>query len=245
MSHGRLMDYAALCLGWCTAIAPHVGWAAPAFSRNFNGPEKSWQLLSTATPAQILSQECLRGGVHDNSGFERIIVAAPAGESALLVCAIPRVAVLDELQIRLWVNASRPDVQLAAARGVAAFARTCNTARRRPQSSADPIYNRPGQWQELNIAEVPRLLADQVRVMRVMPGASIDPHEAFIDAIVLFIAGNPSGTEVGTDDLQVDGVLLSATADGDAADRKASGGQTATSPALRQRPQPTGPQAAA
>ncbi len=153
----------------------------------------------------------MRGGAHDNSGFERIIVAAPAGESALLVCAIPRVAVLDELQIRLWVNASRPDVQVAAH---VVLPRSLDVQHRAPATAIirGSIYNRPGQWQELNIAEVPRLLADQVRVMRAIPGASIDPHEAFIDAVVLIVPGNPNGMELGTDDLQVDGVLLSAEA---------------------------------
>ena len=58
------------------------------------------------------------------------------------------------------------------------------------------------------MADVPRLLADQVRVMRVTPGASIDSHEAYVDAIVLLVPGNPSGTEVGTDDLAVDGVVM-------------------------------------
>src|SRR3954451_21264865 len=70
------------------------------------------------------------------------------------------------------------------------------------------VYSRPGQWQELLVADVPRLLAEQVRVMRATPGASIDAHEAYVDAIVLLVPGNPSGTDVGTDELTVDGVLM-------------------------------------
>ena len=46
--------------------------------------------------------------------------------------------------------------------------------------------------------------------MRATPGASIDSHEAYVDAIVLLVPGNPSGMEVGTDDLAVDGVVMPA-----------------------------------
>src|SRR6185436_19192101 len=70
-------------------------------------------------------------------------------------------------------------------------------------------YKRPGHWQQLELAEVPKLLADQVRVLRATPGAAIDPREAFVDAIVLIVPGNSAAIEVGTDELEVDGVVLS------------------------------------
>ncbi|HEX5472740.1 MAG TPA: hypothetical protein VFW73_12690 [Lacipirellulaceae bacterium] len=209
MSHGRFVIYVALYLGYCISALPNMGWAAPAIQRNFDGPKTSWQLLTTSTPARILAQQCLPGGARENRGFERVVVAAPAGESALLVCPIPRAAVLDELKIRLWVNASQPSVEVAAR---VVLPRSLDAQRRGPATAIirGSVYSRPGQWQELNIADVPRLVADQVRVMRAMPGASIDSHEAYIDAVVLIVPGNPSGLALGTDNLQVDGVLLSA-----------------------------------
>ncbi len=211
MSHRRLKNFAAFCLGWWFAMAACVVWAEPAVSRKFNGPEKSWQLLNTGVPVQILAQEITPGGARDGAGFERIVVAAPAGQSALLVCPISRVAVLDELQARLWVNASRPDVQIAVR---IVMPRSLDAQRRGPATAIvrGSVYNRPGHWQELHLADVPRLLADQVRVMRAMPGASIDPHEAFVDAVVLLVPGSSTAMELGTDDLEVDGIPLSPTA---------------------------------
>ena len=96
---------------------------------------------------------------------------------------------------------------VGGARGVAAVA---GSQKRGPATAIvrGSIYNRPGKWQELRVAEVPRLLADQVRVMRATPGASIDSNEAYVDAIVLLVPGNPTGTDVGTDDLAVDGVVM-------------------------------------
>ncbi|HVT26661.1 MAG TPA: hypothetical protein VHE81_01460, partial [Lacipirellulaceae bacterium] len=117
----------------------------------------------------------------------------------------------DELRARMWVNASRTDVQI----GIRVVLPRSLDPQRRGQATAivrGTVYDRPGQWQVLNISDVSRLLADQVRVLRTMPGASIDSHEAFVDAVVLIVPGNQSAVEVGTDDLQVDGVLLSAEA---------------------------------
>jgi hypothetical protein len=204
------MKLAVVCLVWWLAIGACASWAEPAISRKFNGPDKTWRLLSNGgVPAQILAQEFSQGGARDALGFERVVVAAPAGQSAFLICPIERIAVLEELQARLWVNASRPDVQMAVR---VVLPRSVDAQRRGPATAIirGSVYNRPGHWQEQRVAEVPRLLADQVRVMRATPGAAIDAHEAFVDAIVLLVPGNPSGTEVGTDDLAVDGVLLPA-----------------------------------
>src|SRR4051812_19426732 len=107
------MKFAAICLGWWAAMRTCAAWAEPPVTQTFNGPEKAWQLMSGPAPAQILAQGFAQGGSRDSTGFERVVVAAPAGQSAFLACPIPRVAVLDELQVRLWVNSSRPDVQLA------------------------------------------------------------------------------------------------------------------------------------
>ena len=133
----RLMKFAVVCLGWWAAMGACAGWAEPAVSRKFNGPEKAWQLMTgpALAPAQILAQGFAQGGARENSGFERVVVAAPAGQSAFLVCPIARVAVLDELQVRLWVNASRPDVQVAVR---VVLPRSMDAAKRGPATAIWP-----------------------------------------------------------------------------------------------------------
>ncbi len=210
MSHCRSLKFAAICLAAWVAQTTAAVWADPALMYKFNGPEKSWQLLSGPAPAQILAQDVVQGGVRDTAGYERITVTAPLGQSAFLACLIPRVAVLDELQARMWVKANRTDLQIAMR---VVLPRSLDPQKRGVATTIvrGSFYSRPGNWQELRVVDVPRLLADQVRIMRAMPGASIDPKEAYVDAIVLLVPGNPGGTEIGTDDLAVDGVLMPAT----------------------------------
>lgn len=182
-------------------------WATPAFSLNFNGPDRSWQLMPGGAPAQILAQEIIPGGAHDQNGLERIVVVGAAGQSALLVVPIPQMAVLDELQVRLWVNGTRPDLQLGV-RVVLPRSRDANGRSPVVTIVRGSVSNKVGHWQELTISEVPKLLAAQVRVMRAAPGAAIDSHEAYADGVVLIVPGDPNGVELGTDDLTVDGVPL-------------------------------------
>ncbi len=180
--------------------------ADTAFHRDFNSPKTTWQLLDSGVAVEIRAQECVPHGARDNLGSERIVVAAPAGQSAMLACPTARMAVLDELEIRVWVKAGRPDVQLAA--------RVMLPRVRDSQGRATtvivrgPTYTRAEKWQQLTLANVPKRLAAQIRVMRAVPGATIDPREAFIDAVVLVVPGEPGGVETFTDELHVDGVLL-------------------------------------
>jgi hypothetical protein len=210
MSFCRLTIFGVVLAATAFIIARPAA-AEPAFTCKFNGPEKTWQLLENGVPAKITLHECVPGGSRDNGGIERITVIAAAGQSAMVLCAVPRVAVLDELQARIWVNSSRPDIQLALR---VVMPRSLDAQRRGAATAIvrGSTYSRSGHWQELRVAEVPKLLAEQVRIMRATPGAAIDAHEAYVDAVVLIVPGNPNGAEMSTDDLVIDGVLLAPAA---------------------------------
>ncbi|MEX0641442.1 MAG: hypothetical protein WD468_02010, partial [Pirellulales bacterium] len=181
--------------------------ATLAGSRDFNGPDKVWQPLSSEVPLRVLAHESVAGGARDNAGCEHIVLAAPAGLSAQLACIIQPVAVLDELEARIWVKATQPGVQLAARitlpRSVSVRSQSAVTTIVRGQQ-----YDRVGRWQQLVLSDVPKRLAEQVRVLRTEPGASVDPREAYVDAIVLLVPGGSDAIEVWTDDLDFDGIVL-------------------------------------
>jgi hypothetical protein len=188
-------------------VAAPARQAEPTFSRSFNGPDTVWQVLENPVRSEILAHDCQPGGARDNSGFERLVIAAAAGQSVQVQCATPPIAVLDELQVRLWAKSVRPDIQLAVRiklpRSVDLDGRTMATA-----IVKGTAYNRPGHWQELVVTNVPKLLAAQVRVMRTTAGADIDAREAYLDSVVLLVPGDPQGIEVATDQCEVEGVIV-------------------------------------
>lgn len=173
--------------------------------QNFDGPDTIWRVLSGR--GRIVDQSCLADGARNRTGCECAVVVAPVAESTRLACPIEHVAVLEELEIRMWVKASRPDVQLAARvvlpRSVDKSGQLVTAIVR------GASYDRPGHWRQLVLKNVPQRLADEVRILRVGPAAKADPRQAYIDAVVLVVPGEPGGVELVTDELEIDGVVLS------------------------------------
>lgn len=181
--------------------------AEPAVYEGFDGPGMKWRLSQEDHAAEVLAQECARDQARPGGGSEWLIVAAPAGDSAHLIYSTPRLPVLDEVEARLWVKSNRPSIRLAAR---VVFPRSVDDVTHAPRTAivSGTQYDRVGGWQQLSLSDVPRLLAGQVRVIRATPGVSIDPGEAYVDAIVLTVPGEPGGTTVWTDELEIDGIVL-------------------------------------
>ena len=189
-----------------SAAGPSARVAA-ALSHSFDGPDLVWQLVDRPPTAKVLSHGCAGDVVRQGSGSERITVTASGGESLHFVYPIARLAVLDELEVRMWLKSTNPGSKLAAR---VILPRTID-----PKSGAaksvlvsGAACESPDRWQQLRIADVPQLLAAQVRVLRAARRAMIDPREAYVDAIVLVVPGGPTSTTVWTDALEVDGVVL-------------------------------------
>jgi hypothetical protein len=94
-------------------------------------------------------------------------------------------------------------------------------------------YQQPGRWQQLVLKNVPKELATQVRLLRSTSEAKIDPREAFLDAVVLIVPGEPQGVEVATDDLVVDGIVRSVSNDVEQASYPARADGSSAAPAAR------------
>jgi hypothetical protein len=211
----------------------------PANGRDFNGPGTAWQILPDDVAVRMTVHECLPQGGRDQSGCEYLVIAAPAGQSAKLQCGSAPLAVLEELEVRIWVKSSRPGVQLAA-RVVLPRSIDPETGSFASVVIRGEQYTRVGQWQTLVLEDSPKLLANEVRALRTVPNMSIDPRAAYVDAIVLIVPGGPEGTEVYTDDLVVDGVTLNRDPALQPAEFAATAGSTAVAtPALGTSPSPT------
>src|SRR5439155_11729795 len=70
----------------------------------------------------------------------------------------------------------------------------------------DP-YSDVGQWQQLTIRDIGRLLEQETRSLRTQFGSQLDPREAYIDLIVLNAYSAPGNIDVWIDDLQIDGYV--------------------------------------
>jgi hypothetical protein len=180
--------------------------AEPALKVTFDGPETRWQAFDNRA-ARVIAHQCVPDGIRNAAGAERIAVAAPLGQPVLFGCATGRMPLIDEFRVRLWVKTSRPGAQLAA-RAVLPRSIDPKTGAVVTAILRGPVLQQVGHWQQLDLAAAPKLLANQVRVLRAGQAAAIDPREAYVDAIVLAVPGDPQGCEVLTDELEVEGVVI-------------------------------------
>ena len=209
------MRRAALFIVLVAAIVfavPHKVLAGAAVFRSFDGPQLTWQLGDGRPGAAVLAHGCVDDDARQGSGSERVVIAAPAGESLHFICPVGRIPVLDEFESRLWVKTNRPGVTLAAR---VVLPRSIDASAGNPRTVLIPggQCDAEDRWQQLKLSNLPKLLDAQARILRMKPGTQIDAREAYVDAIVLVVPGGAGSTAVWTDALEVDGVVMPAVAE--------------------------------
>src|SRR5205823_14266596 len=69
------------------------------------------------------------------------------------------------------------------------------------------MYTDVGQWQQLAIRDIARLLDQETRHLRTQFGSEIDPREAYVDYVVLNAYSSPGTIDLWIDDLEIDGYI--------------------------------------
>ena len=114
--------------------------------------------------------------------------------------------IISELTASVWLKADRPGLQILL-RVVLPHSTDPATGRPLTTLLRGSGYTQAGNWQQLRIDNLPRLLERQVRVLRAQHGPQIDEHEAYVDRVLLNVYGGPGTTNVSIDDLEVTGIV--------------------------------------
>jgi len=132
-------------------------------------------------------------------------VVGQGGGTVLVAHDIGRPWVIDELRPSIWICADRPGIQFFAE---VTLPRTLDPRSGKPLTTQifAAAYTTAGRWQQLEIADFPRMVARQVRILRSqLAMMNVDGREAFVSRVLLNIYGGPGVTNVWTDDLEVFG----------------------------------------
>ncbi len=185
------------------------GVPAPAAYRDgFDTPTPSWQLADSDCGAQLVLRERTfqQPQVHAGVGAEFLRLSAGHGSYAYVTHSFAPARVIHELRPTLWVKSNRPGLQLRA--------RVVLPRSRDPRNGAPltifvdgDIYQQPGVWRQLTIADIPLQVQRQARIKRAQPqfGSEVDERESYIDMIVLNAYGGAGVTDVWIDDLEIAG----------------------------------------
>src|SRR5262249_4465451 len=143
--------------------------------------------------------------VHQGRSSEQLTVVGNNGTFVYFDHAIGSARIINELQASVWLKSDRAGLQILAR---AVLPRTADPRTGKPLSTLiqGSGYTQVGNWQQLRIENLPRLLERQVRILRTQFGPQVDPREAYIDRVVLNVYGGPGTTNAWIDELEVTNV---------------------------------------
>lgn len=188
---------AALSIAWTTTVRAE-------YRESFESPDPCVKLADADCAAEIIGQQRSFQGARGGLGCERVMVRAGHGTRVYLEIPIPPAQVIEELQVRMWVQADRPGVQLLAR---VVLPRVIDPRSGQPVTTLvwGTSYRHVGSWEQLALRDVARLVQRQARVLGSERGEAIDVRQAYVDKIVLNAYGGPGVTRLTIDELEVDG----------------------------------------
>jgi len=195
-----LLCLALPCLAAAEAPPP------PALLDNMDGQETILRHLPGTVRTEIIHQSVDRRLYRFGTGAERIRLACPAGNSALLAYQLPQAPVIAELRVSAWVLCNRPGMQLAA---TVVLPRSINVSTGRPHE----LLVRSGTlgkgigWEQLTLSNMPTLVERMTRVARLQFESELDEREAYVSQIILLAPGGKGLTECLIDQIQVYGIV--------------------------------------
>jgi hypothetical protein len=182
--------------------------APPSLLDNMDGAAPVLRLLDARDGVQLLAQGLDRDHHRFGGASEHLVVTAPPGDSAQVGYSVPEAPILDELQFAAWISCSRPGAQLAAQ---VVLPRSIDPRTRAPRTllvrSGVPAAG--SDWQRLSLANMPGLLAANVRVARAQHNGSIDERGAYVGQLVILVPGGTGSTELWVDQIAMYGAVFS------------------------------------
>lgn len=172
----------------------------------FEGPETSWKFGSSDARYVVQLHQRVQTGAHGGNWCEHVRLVGGNGSFIHLTHDIGRAAIIEELSPAVWVRANRPNLQLFAR---VVFPRSINPRTNQPITAYLPgsMYRKAGDWEQLRLSELPKLVERQTRLIRAEFGAQVDVSEPFLDQLVLNCYSGQGASEVFLDDLEIHGLV--------------------------------------
>jgi hypothetical protein len=183
--------------------------AQPTFAQGldlgFESLEPSWRFMDAAANYRVEVHQRTSEDPHGGAGCEVVRIASGNGRFIHLALDIPPAHVIAELQPSVWVRSSRPGVQLLVR---VVFPRTADE-KGKPLTRlvAGSTGKQQGTWEQLRIAQLPKLVEAIVRPMRAQYGSHIDVREAYVDRLVLNLYCGPGTVQVAIDDVELPNLI--------------------------------------
>ena len=140
-----------------------------------------------------------------SSEHVKLVADAGVGDAAFIhyTYDTPQAPISEVLSAAVWVKATKAGVQLRAR---VVFPKEPDPAR--PETNLTMLvvgetYDKPRDWQQLTLGNVPQLLGKHLPVVQAKVGRAVNTTDAYIDRLVLNLYAGPGPLDVWIDDLDI------------------------------------------
>lgn len=187
------------------AFAPLLGAGPPltTFREGFDSPRPTWRQEHSDLTVRLIEHDRFDGAKHGGERAERLhFVAQGPGSAIYYSLAVPRAPVRLEPEIGLYVRSNQPGAQLLV-RVILPADIDPDTGQPAFVLVAGTIAQEVDRWERLNVADLPRAVEEQARLLRIRSRRPVDVSGAYLDRLVINVYGGPGETEVLLDDLSI------------------------------------------
>ncbi|MGD9128242.1 MAG: hypothetical protein PVH19_12770 [Planctomycetia bacterium] len=179
--------------------------AAP-WAETFEGPEIKLRDGGGNARYQFQQIAPLNSGQHGGRQCAYLKVNGQGGSHVYATLDVGRPTIIAELYPTAWVKSDRPGIRLFAR---AVLPKTIDPKTGRPITVllGGTSYTAVGQWQMLEVSDLPKLLQQQIQVVRSQVPFRVDGTGAYIDQLAWNVYGGSGITNVCIDDVTIHGYV--------------------------------------
>ncbi len=176
----------------------------------FESPRPSWRQEEADLTVRLLEHERSDKSRHGGERSERFhFLAQGPGSAIYYSLPLPKIPIVEEQEVSLYVRSNQPGVQLLA-RVVLPGDTDPDTGQPAFVLVAGTIAQEADHWSRLELSDLRHGVEEQARLLRVKTGRKMPAQGAYLERLVVNLYGGPGETEVFLDDLTISPVPDSA-----------------------------------
>lgn len=173
--------------------------------RDEDSAQPRWNFAGSDARGRIDRQRMVLGNAHSGQWCEEAVITSGNGTTLYMTRAIPPARIHPNMRLGLWVRSERVGIQL--------HARVVFPHQHDPQTG-QPLTalvhgsaSTKTMWEQLRLDDLPRLVEQQARVLRLQHGKDANLREPYLDLVLLNAYTGPGTFTLSWDELYIEKLI--------------------------------------
>jgi hypothetical protein len=173
--------------------------------RDEDSSQPRWVFAGSDSRGHLDRQRVVLGNGRDGQWSEEAVITSGNGTTLYLTRSIPPARIHPDLHLGLWVRSERVGVQLHAR---VVFPHHKDSQTGQPLTAlVHGTTSAKTTWEQLRIDDLPRLVEQQARVLRLQHGKDVNLREPYLDLILINAYAGPGTYTLSWDDLRIEKLI--------------------------------------